>query len=280
MTSQELEPLCFKVLQYLYSADDEKAFHHSDTVCDIVGIAKDKELRRQILDELYHQRPRLIDSHSGGLLNAQIRLNTQGREHVLFNTPINMSDINATCEQIFKHLKEKGKIHWHSGTYSLFPRDANEATELMERQGVVYTKTTGTIPSRTTRLEPDIINATSYNEALRMIGEKNKPSPSTHIAEQYNFPNTHGTAIGKVSGSQNEIKTVQTTPKKERGWKDILREEVIKHGVRYLFTALIFFTTGLITGKGCSRADHQDKNIQSNSIKKDSVLSNQDASRH
>lgn len=274
MTNDEIKPFADKVLLYLYEQPDEERYHYHLTILDMLKL--EHSLSKHILDLLWHEDPKKIEV-TNGLADPNLRLSPYGREYAKKLNPPKMTDIEEACEKIFQLHITNHSIHWTKDDYHSI-QHSSEALPLMIDAGVIKSEPQGN--SIRTRLAFPIRNANSFEEALKMLEEKNKPLSSTHISEQYNFPHTQGTAIGKVSSFQNEIKTVQTTPKKERSWKDILKEEVIKHGVRYLFTALIFFTTGLITGKGCSRADHQDKNIQSNSIKKDSVLSNQNAYRH
>ena len=186
--------------------------------------------------------------------------------------------IKEACEIIFSKHLEAGNIIWTKEAFKLkYPENLNEARDRMLQEGIIHKANSRIL---TTFIDSDYEDAKSYEEASIMRKEKNKPLPSTHIKEQYNISGTKGTAVGKVTGLQNEVKTIPATTKKEKNWKEVLKEEVTKHGVKYLFTALTFFTIGLISGKGCNLRDHQERNIQSNSTKKDSVQSNQDSSYH
>lgn len=77
-------------------------------------------MRRQLLDALSHQRPLYIDSHSGGLHHAQIRLNSQGVEYIESLHEVNptndMTDeqkrrILAICEDAIQK-NHKVRVGW------------------------------------------------------------------------------------------------------------------------------------------------------------------------
>jgi hypothetical protein len=209
MTNDELRPYADKILEYLYEQEDQEQYYDTRTIFELLGL--DKKLISQVLDLLWYETPKKIDAQAG-LNNAQIRLSKAGRQYIEDRKPINISSIKNTCELIFQHLKEKGKIHWYSGTYNLFPRDANEATKLMERQCVIYTETTGTIPSRTTRLEPDIMEASSYKEALSILENKRKPVPA--FSGIY-APNNKGNVAQSSGNESPTTQSVTTTPNKK-----------------------------------------------------------------
>jgi hypothetical protein len=195
------------ILKYLNSLTNKNEFHNINTILELLVIPKKNQSK--IIDELWfgHQRP-LIDKDAKSSLIANIRLSPAGIDYVNINYP-DMSTINETCELIF-HAHKRGPIAWTKEDYKEFPRNASEALQIMERQGVLYFKNqqVGRSKLKTSRLEPIVMDANSYNEAIMLIDE-NKKAAQTSIGVF--APNNKGT-IGQSSGNESSITQSVTIP--------------------------------------------------------------------
>jgi len=168
-------------LKYLYAHKGKGDLNSKDAFTE---LNIEKKLWSRIINELWTRHPhRFIEGQSGisGIV-PKIRINQSGIDYINRNFP-DMSTIKETCEIIFQSNKERGVILWHQQTYWQFPGNAHEALKLMIREKVLYNEKDGITDA--TRIEPEIMDANSYEEAKEIIRRKNTHAPAIAIGRDF-----------------------------------------------------------------------------------------------
>ena len=161
-------------------------------------------------------------------------------------TTMNLADV---CEMIFKRHLELGAVIWVRGTFELSIKNLYPARDKMIHEGIIFKTKSNAF---TTLIAHEYENATSYNEAIEIRRELNKPTPTSVTTVT-----THGTNSPALVGSGTQTTTINDTKAPaQKHW--LIRGlewiwEQIKKPLGIVFsTGIIAFLSGLKVGQSCT----------------------------
>jgi hypothetical protein len=235
------------IVIYLSSHKDEEVGY--DTLAEILKIPS--ESRREIFNKLWNSHPKLI-SGKPAFKNPMIRITKDGLEYAsrlddeyysekgtsLFDTPIDMT-LKETCKLVFEKHLPSGSLIWHKDTFK-----PNPPRNLFEARAVLIDgKYLIPHAGNKTTISSIVINATSYEDAQRIMNEKNSPSinasTNINVGRDMNLDKSSQDFSPKISF--NADAKSKAAPKRSK----ITVESIVK-----LITAIILGALAVL--KGCN----------------------------
>lgn len=118
-----------------------------------------------------------------GLEYAEELENKYFEEHQEPISPKNTkaASLDVACEILFQmHKNSEFKVLWTKSTYDNKPANLNVAKEVLLQKDIIYQKVSPR-GHKTTHLNPEFFNASSYSEANRMLTTSKEKQPGTTI---------------------------------------------------------------------------------------------------
>jgi hypothetical protein len=199
-----------RIIFYLIKPENKDKQH------DFYKIASSLNIEKSMADHSYRSmlNSQYFFNTNGSQLKPIVKLTTIGESYAgkledeyfgLNNEPLHpkstyMAMIQDTCEIIFQmHKNPKYQVPWSKSTYDGKPDNLGAAKEMMLRMGIIHN-----VGKHTTMLEHEVMDANSYEEAKKILEQKN-----TLPAQNFNFQGGFAGQFNNQS-SDNSFKSERT----------------------------------------------------------------------
>lgn len=265
MTKKELKEWVDVIIIFLAHPDHRELEFDYYELADFSEIPQHQHVH--VFNELWNTYPKLIDAKPS--LKPKIKISKAGLEYAekfddqiyfttgqsVFDQPIDMT-MPETCKFIFeKHISNGGTLAWFRETFRPNPpRNLYPAKDLLLHSGlIINTRKYYTV------IAPPYIEATSYEDAIRIMKEREEKSKAntTHVSVggdmiqspilQDSFLDTNPTLYPNQNISTDAPKTNQTDGSLMKFWKLISDNKLISTILAALILAAIYYFFGIKT---------------------------------
>ncbi len=222
MTDKETKDWVNLVVFYLAHPDRRDSEFDYFSLAEALGIAGHDQ--KTVFNALWNTSPKLINGRPS--LKPLIKITNPGIEYAdkldadiyittgqsVFDNPIDMT-MPETCKFVFeKHIANRGTIAWLRETFRPNPpRNLYAAKDLLLHSGLI-------INSRTyfTIIAPPFLSATSYEDALRILKERDEKSKGNTTNVNVGRDMVHSPVIQDSRLEESPMtQSVNTTPNKK-----------------------------------------------------------------